>query len=198
MISLFVFLGNVGEGYAGNRHNAAWQFADSLPSLLSLSWKKKFQGVYAASEERADGDAQKKFFLKPHTFMNNSGASAGEMARFYRIAPRDILVVHDELELPLGCVSLKWAGGLGGHNGLRGIEAAFGTRDFWRLRLGIGRPEHDDVALYVLSDFLPRERETVEKVFPLAGVLFDALLREEPESLLGEWAKKKIPELSPT
>jgi PTH1 family peptidyl-tRNA hydrolase len=184
MISLFIFLGNIGAQYAGNRHNAAWQFAESVPGISSLAWKKKFHGVYAALDER--------FFLMPHTFMNNSGESAGEIARFYKIAPSQILVAHDELELPLGTVSLKRAGGLGGHNGLRSIESALGSRDFWRLRFGIGRPAHDDIAGYVLSDFSPDEREVLQEVFAPARELFELLLRQEPEPLLGEWGKKKI------
>jgi PTH1 family peptidyl-tRNA hydrolase len=193
MISLFVFLGNTGANYARNRHNVAWQFADSLSMLASYSWQKKFHGVYAVTETFSPQGNSKQWFLKPETFMNNSGESVGELARFFKIEPKDILVVHDELELPLGTVSLKWAGGLGGHNGLRSIESVSGTRDFWRLRFGIGRPAHDDIAGYVLSDFLPAEWETVGGAFSLAGELFSALLHDEPVGLLKEWAKKKAP-----
>jgi PTH1 family peptidyl-tRNA hydrolase len=193
MISLFVFLGNTGANYARNRHNVAWQFADSLDMLAPLSWQKKFHGVYAVIDTYSPQGTGKKWFLKPETFMNNSGEIVGEIARFFKIDPKAVLVVHDELELPLGTVSLKWAGGLGGHNGLRSIESVLGTRDFWRLRFGIGRPAHDDIAGYVLSDFLPDERDTVGGAFVLAGELFAALLRDEPDGLLKEWAKKKVP-----
>ncbi|GMO51127.1 MAG: aminoacyl-tRNA hydrolase [Treponemataceae bacterium] len=199
MIALFVFLGNIGDRYAGNRHNAAWQFADYVPEIASLTWKKKFHGVYAAREGEVCGDPggqnhffQNRFFLMPHTFMNNSGESVAEIARFYKIEPSQILVAHDELELPLGAVSLKRAGGLGGHNGLRSIESALGSRDFWRLRFGIGRPQHNDIAGYVLSDFLPGERETLRQIFASGKELFELLLRQEPELLLSEWGKKKI------
>jgi PTH1 family peptidyl-tRNA hydrolase len=184
MISLFTFLGNPGEMYAGNRHNAAWQFADTALRGLGLSWQRKFHGAIAGLREGGQ-----KWFLKPETYMNVSGVSVGEAARFYKIEPSDILVAHDELELPFGTVSLKWSGGLGGHNGLRSVTAALGTRDFWRLRFGIGRPQHDDVAGYVLSDFLPQERDALPGVFSLGNEVFQKLLREEPEGLLPEWAK---------
>ncbi|MDR1785668.1 MAG: aminoacyl-tRNA hydrolase [Spirochaetaceae bacterium] len=187
MLALFAFLGNFGETYGGNRHNVAWQFADTV--LGDLSWQNKFHGLCAV---RGDGGGGKTWFLKPQTYMNNSGESVGSLARFYKIEPRDILVVHDELELPFGTVSLKWSGGLGGHNGLRSVTAALGTRDFWRIRFGIGRPPHDDVAGYVLSDFLPPERDALGGVFALAGELFRKLLVQEPGPLLAEWAKKKV------
>jgi PTH1 family peptidyl-tRNA hydrolase len=200
MISLFNFLGNTGANYARNRHNVAWQFCDSLDALAALSWQKKFHGIYAVTETLSSPETGKKWFLKPETFMNNSGQSAGELAHFFKIEPKNILVIHDELELPLGTVSLKWAGGLGGHNGLRSMEAVLGTRDFWRLRFGIGRPTHDDVAGYVLSDFLPTERDTIANTFLLAAPLFASLLHNKPDALLKEWAKKKItpPEKIPT
>ncbi|MDR3312251.1 MAG: aminoacyl-tRNA hydrolase [Spirochaetaceae bacterium] len=172
MIRLVVFLGNAGPIYAGNRHNVAWQFAESLEVLRDAHWQRKFRGLYACV-----GDV---YYLKPHTFMNLSGESAGELARFYKIEPAQILVVHDELELPLAAMSAKWAGGLGGHNGLRSIEACLGTRDFWRLRFGIGRPPHDDVAGYVLSDFLPEERDALGVIFSAAASLFCNLLSAEP------------------
>ncbi|MDR3284203.1 MAG: aminoacyl-tRNA hydrolase [Treponema sp.] len=186
MISLMVFLGNPGPQYSGNRHNVAWQFADSLDLTKSLMWREKFRGHFASYGGR------NLWFLKPGTFMNLSGESAGELARFYKITPAEILVVQDELELPLGTVSLKWSGGLGGHNGLRSMEAVFGVRDFWRLRFGIGRPEHPDIYGYVLSDFPAAEQERLRFVFQQTAALFTALLTQEPELFLAEWGKKKI------
>jgi PTH1 family peptidyl-tRNA hydrolase len=92
----------------------------------------------------------------------------------------------------LGTVSLKWSGGLGGHNGLRSMEAVLGTRDFWRLRFGIGRPEHPDIAGYVLSDFSAAEAETLRAVFAQTEALFTTLLSQEPDTLIAEWGKKRI------
>jgi PTH1 family peptidyl-tRNA hydrolase len=204
MISLIVFLGNPGAEYAANRHNAARQFAETLPFAGLLEWKRKFRGQCAALERAAlpapvpasgkspENAGGRLWFLKPETYMNLSGESAGAFMRFYRIPPAETLVVQDELELPLGTVSLKFSGGLGGHNGLRSVAAVCGTRDFWRLRFGIGRPEGADVLRHVLSDFLPAERETLRAVFAETAALISALFSAEPETLLAPWGKKKL------
>lgn len=186
MISVVAFLGNVGRQYAGNRHNVAWLFADSLDLARSLNWQRKFKAQYA----QRDG----VHFVRPETFMNLSGDSIGEVCSFFKLPPESVLVVHDELELPLGTVSLKWSGGLGGHNGLRSAKASLGTADFWRLRFGIGRPSHPDVAGYVLSDFTEDERIALSLVWPRAGELLAAILADGPEAHAKEWAKKKVVE----
>ena len=187
LIELVAFLGNTGKQYERNRHNAAWLFADSLSSFSSLSWSKKFKGESAT----LNALGRKIQLLKPHTFMNLSGESIAEAASFYKIKPECILVVHDELELPAGTFALKWSGGLGGHNGLRSAKACLGTADFWRLRFGIGRPPHDDVALWVLSDFSKDELPAMNAAFQGAAGLFDALLNEDPKKLLPEWKKRQ-------
>lgn len=189
MISLVAFLGNYGKKYEGNRHNVAWLFADSLPFAGSLNWQKKFQGHYATWDSFG---GHRVYFLKPQTYMNLSGDSIGQLARFYKIEPEEVLVVHDELELPPGTVSLKNGGGLGGHNGLRSTKAALGTADFWRLRFGIGRPEHKDVAGYVLSDFTSDEKIILSQIFPAAAHLLEQALSGDPAKLLPEWNKKKL------
>lgn len=196
MISLVAFLGNHGKTYRHNRHNVAWLFADSLSLAASLSWQSKFKGRYAScSIAPLDGGPRRVVhFLKPETFMNLSGESVAEAAAFYRIPPADILVVHDELELPPGTVSLKWSGGLGGHNGLRSLKASLGTADFWRLRFGIGRPVHGDVASFVLSDFTGDEQILMSQVWSLSEDLFTRILGSEPQQLLPEWAKKRLVE----
>lgn len=189
MISLVAFLGNHGRQYGGNRHNVAWQLADSLPFADRLGWQGKFKGRYASLDGIAPGRVH---FLKPETYMNLSGESIGEVSRFLKIAPEEILVVHDELELPFGTVGLKKGGGLGGHNGLRSAKAVLGTADFWRLRLGIGRPERGDVAGYVLSDFTADERIVLRQVFPQAAELLEKILSGGPDGLLPEWGKKRL------
>ena len=197
MISLVAFLGNVGRQYAGNRHNVAWQFADSLDCMETLSWQSKFKGQYAVYRmmpSASEAEPRTIYFLKPETLMNLSGESIGAACDFFRLKPESVLVVHDELELPLGTVSLKWSGGLGGHNGLRSTKAALGTADFWRLRFGIGRPNHPDIASYVLSDFSPEERITLSRVWPQVGTLFSEILEKGPEPFLKEWAKKRLVE----
>ena len=131
--------------------------------------------------------------------MNLSGESVGEAAQFFKIPPAEILVVHDELELPPAALSLKWSGGLGGHNGLRSIKAVLGTPDFWRLRIGIGRPggkksssaDHPDIAGYVLSPFSQEEFTLLDAALPQLEPLFTALIteRKEPQTLLSAWTK---------
>lgn len=193
MIQLVAFLGNYGKKYEGNRHNVAWLFADSLSFVGGLNWQKKFQGHYTSTDSFGN---HRVYFLKPETYMNLSGDSIGQLARFYKINPEEILVVHDELELPLGTLSLKNGGGLGGHNGLRSTKAVLGTADFWRLRFGIGRPEHKDVAGYVLSDFTGDEKIILSQIFPAAGELLEKILSgnspSDPGKLLPEWNKKKL------
>lgn len=198
MISLVAFLGNHGKKYAGNRHNVAWQFAEALSFAGSLSWQKKFKAQYASLQFDTgafSGERALVHFIKPETFMNLSGESIEAALSFFKLKPENVLVVHDELELPLGTVSLKWSGGLGGHNGLRSTKASLGTPDFWRLRFGIGRPEHPDVASYVLSDFSGDERITLSLVWPAASTLLDHVIREGPEPLVKEWGKKKVVEI---
>jgi PTH1 family peptidyl-tRNA hydrolase len=124
--------------------------------------------------------------------MNLSGESVSAAASFFKIPAGKILVVHDELELPLGTAALKFSGGLGGHNGLRSLKSSLGTADFWRLRLGIGRPNHDDIAAWVLSDFSAEEVPLLEEVLAASADALTKALVEGPESLLPEWNKKRI------
>lgn len=127
--------------------------------------------------------------------MNLSGDSIIEAANFYKIKPEEILVVHDELELAFGFVSLKWSGGLGGHNGLRSTKSVLNTADFWRLRFGIGRPENPNISIadYVLSRFTQDEQELAQNIFSQTNLLLvKLLLSNKPLVLMGEWGKKKI------
>ena len=132
------------------------------------------------------------YFLFPETYMNLSGQSIGPLLSFYKLKPENLLVVHDELELPLGTVSLKWAGGLGGHNGLRSTKECLGTADFWRLRLGIGRPVHGDVSNWVLSDFTDDESIILGQVFAQMDDFFLKLLTKKPENLAKKWQKQNL------
>jgi len=188
MIKLFAFLGNHGREYLGNRHNIAWQFLESLPAYPSLHWKRGFKGRWAQLETAAG----RVWFIAPETYMNLSGDSVAEIARFYKVEPAELLVVHDELELGFGFFGFKKGGGLGGHNGLRSMEKHLGTRDFARLRFGIGRPGHDDIAGYVLSDFGKEEREFLASaVFPRAEKALDECMNSGFEGM-AERCKKII------
>lgn len=190
--------------YEGNRHNAGRLLAGSLRP--APRWQAKFKGLYAPVNladffgQEADGcgsPREKAHFLMPETYMNLSGESVQAAAGFYRIPCDQILVVHDELELPLGQAAFKEGGGLGGHNGLRSIKACFGSADFWRLRIGIGRPggrkdPDADISGWVLSDFTPCEAAVLPQVLDAcAGALIQALLTG-PDSLLPEWNRKRI------
>ena len=198
MISLVAFLGNIGREYERTRHNAAWIAVDHVSICAGISWQRKFCSRYGRFPVSVTG-GQTVHALKPETYMNLSGEAVGEAVQFFKIPSEEILIVHDELELPPATLSLKWAGGLGGHNGLRSVKAALGTADFWRLRIGIGRPDgkkssstsHPDIAGYVLSPFSQQEFSTLTQAVQQLEPLFTALLTEhkEPQTLLPLWSK---------
>lgn len=154
---LVVGLGNPGAEYTETRHNAGFWFCERLARDLGVQFgnESRFHGW--AANARGDGI----WLLMPATFMNRSGQAVQALAHFYRIAPAEILVVHDELDIPPGHSRLKFGGGLGGHNGLKDIAAKLGTQDFWRLRLGIGHPgDRNEVVNYVLKP--PRKEEQAD------------------------------------
>ena len=153
---LVVGLGNPGREYAKNRHNVGWMILDELARRHGGSWKGKFSGQVA--EIRIDG--HKVALLKPETYMNASGGPVGAAARFFKVEPESVLVVHDEGDFDLGRLQARLGGGLAGHNGLRSIAQHLKTQDFLRLRVGVGRPGRGDprpLADYVLSDFEPAD-----------------------------------------
>lgn len=157
MIKLIVGLGNPTAQYEQTRHNAGFWFVDELATQWQTAWRdeKKFHGELAR-HRYADRDI---FLLKPNTYMNLSGKSVAAVAQFYKIQPHEILVAHDELDIPCGKIRFKLGGGNGGHNGLKDIQAKIGTADFYRLRLGIGHPgDKNLVAGYVLTQPSPTER----------------------------------------
>jgi PTH1 family peptidyl-tRNA hydrolase len=158
-MALFVGLGNPGSRYAGNRHNIGFMVVDAIARRHGIGpWRRKFQGEAA---EGAIG-GHRVLLLKPMTFMNESGHAVAEAERFYKTAAADIVVFHDELELPPGKLRVKLGGGNAGHNGLRSISAQIGN-DYRRARLGIGHPGVKElVHPYVLSDFAKAERPWVE------------------------------------
>ena len=142
-IKLLVGLGNPGAEYESTRHNAGFWWIDQVCAETSskLNLEAKFFGL--AGKLKMSGpkmEGEQAWLLKPTTFMNASGRSVGALAKFYKIAPESVLVIHDELDLPPGTVKMKKGGGHGGHNGLKDIAAQLGTPDFWRLRLGVGHP----------------------------------------------------------
>ena len=155
---LVVGLGNPGGEYEDNRHNLGFWFVDRLASDLKVSLAP--QGKFFGHVGRL-GDL---WLLKPTTFMNRSGQAVVALARFYKIMPDEILIVHDELDLQPGAIRLKRGGGNGGHNGLKDVQAHLTTPDFWRLRLGIGHPgDRNEVVNYVLKAPRREERELIDQ-----------------------------------
>ncbi len=161
---LVVGLGNPGDEYTQTRHNAGFWFCERLARELGASFSREARFHGLAANARSEG----VWLLMPQTFMNRSGQSVAALARFYRIAPAEILVVHDELDIPPGQLRLKFGGGLGGHNGLKDTQAKLGTPDFWRLRIGIDHPRNSGtpqqpVVDYVLKPPKQAEREAIEQ-----------------------------------
>lgn len=167
-MKLLIGLGNPGARYANNRHNVGFLAVEAIAARYDLApWKRRFQGE--AVEGRI-GD-QKVLLLKPATFMNESGRSAGEAARFYKLSIEDLIVFHDDLDLAPGRVKIKQGGGHAGHNGLKSLTAHCGA-DFWRVRIGIGHPgEKAKVTAHVLGDFAKADGEWLD---PLLQAIADA------------------------
>jgi peptidyl-tRNA hydrolase, PTH1 family len=153
-IKLLVGLGNPGDKYEATRHNAGFWWVDQLAasSNSKLALESKFFSVVGKLNTAKLGLTTDTWLIKPTTFMNVSGKAVASIANYYKISPAQILVIHDELDLPPETVKLKKGGGHGGHNGLKDITAALGTADFWRLRLGIGHPgDRNEVVNFVLK-----------------------------------------------
>ncbi|WP_459615687.1 aminoacyl-tRNA hydrolase [Bordetella sp. 2513F-2] len=177
-IRLIVGLGNPGPEYETTRHNAGFWLADQLADDLraSFAFEKAFFGQVA----KARRDGENLLLLKPATYMNRSGQAVGALARFYKLAPEQVLVLHDELDLMPGQVKLKQGGGHAGHNGLKDIQAALGSPDFWRLRLGIGHPRTlglaQPVADFVLHPPRREEQQAIEAVLDRCRAVVPAML----------------------
>jgi PTH1 family peptidyl-tRNA hydrolase len=177
-IRLIVGLGNPGPEYEQTRHNAGFWLVDNLANTLPgcrLQRESRFNGMLA----KTSIGGNEVWLLEPLTYMNRSGQSVGALARFFKIKPDEVLVVHDELDIAPGVAKLKKGGSSGGHNGLKDITAALGTQDYWRLRLGIGHPRNQNsqqaVADFVLHRPRKEEQELIEasidkslRIVPLA------------------------------
>ena len=182
-IRLIVGLGNPGREYESTRHNVGFRWVDELAREQKLSFKSesKFHGLTA----RGQLHGHEVLLLKPQTFMNVSGRSVGALVQFYKIAPAEMLVVHDELDLPPGVARLKMGGGHGGHNGLKDIIAHLGSKDFWRLRLGIGHPgERDEVSDYVLSQARREERELIDEAIRRSLAVANLVIEGKTEAAM--------------
>ena len=186
MIRLIVGLGNPGPEYEATRHNAGFWFVDALAEQLKtrLVPERGYQAL-AARVNLTNSTSGPVWLLEPMTFMNRSGFSVATLARFFKIEPAQILVVHDELDLLPGQAKLKFGGSAAGHNGLKDIHSQLGTLDFWRLRLGIGHPGiKAEVVNWVLKKPSPDHREAIEKSIEQSLKAVDGLFAGEMDRAL--------------
>lgn len=188
MDRLIVALGNPGIKYAHTRHNIAWEALNFLPALEGLAWKEKFKGKFTTLRQ---GES-KIHFLKPQTFMNLSGESLAPMAKFFKIPVEDILILHDELDLPFGTAAFKSGGGLAGHNGLKSSAACLGSQNFKRLRLGIGRPLFGSVSDWVLSGYSPDEAAVFETYMKGVVEALELYMQQGFQKAASKFSKKDL------
>ncbi|HXD07354.1 MAG TPA: aminoacyl-tRNA hydrolase [Burkholderiaceae bacterium] len=196
MIRLLVGLGNPGPEYEATRHNAGFWWVDDVARKLgaSMNHDRAYHGFVA----RVNRAGSPVWLLQPQTFMNLSGKSVAALARFFKILPSEILVAHDELDLPAGQMKLKFGGGHAGHNGLRDIHAQLGSSDYWRLRLGIGHPGvKTEVVNYVLRKPPAAEREAIDACITRSLGALDALLDGDMERATQQLHTSKPPRPKP-
>ena len=184
---LVVGLGNPGKEYAGNRHNVGFMVADLLASRLGAKFGRSKRGHADLAEGRLSLGGPKLVLVKPLTYMNLSGAPVVSLAQFFKVPVTNVIAVHDELDVPFGQVRVKRGGGEGGHNGLRSMSKSLASKEYARVRFGIGRPPgRQDPADYVLSDFSGAERKELEFLVDRAADVVEAVVLEGVE-----WAQNK-------
>lgn len=183
-------LGNPGPEYSATRHNIGFMVAELFAARNGISLKKKgHQALYGAGRF----SSQELLVLLPQTFMNRSGASVGSVAKAQKLNIEDLVVVHDEIDLPFGTLRIKAGGGHGGHNGLRDIRSVLGSGDFIRLRIGVGRPPAGgDVARHVLREFSPKEKKQLDDLLLLAVEALEMLLNEGVQPAMNAFNNRDI------
>lgn len=188
VIRAVVGLGNPGPGYTGTRHNVGFMVLDELARRTGAHLKAKFSGRFA-QVATPDGEL---LLLAPQTWMNLSGDSVQPMCAFYRVAATELLVVHDEVDLPFGELRLKDGGGLAGHNGLKSVAGRMASRDFRRLRVGVGRPEHGNMSDHVLSRFSGEQKAQLPLLVDRAADAVERVLREGMLAAMNEIHGKRV------
>lgn len=186
---LIVFLGNPGLKYAGTRHNAGFMAGDAMEKRLGVSINKlRFKALTA----QCTIGGESVLLMKPQTYMNLSGEAVGEAARFYKIPPAHIIVVSDEMALPIGKLRIRTKGSAGGHNGLKNIIAHLGTEDFPRIRLGVGAPPHPDydVKDWVLASFKNQDAEDMARAAENAAAAAECYICEGAERAMNKFNNK--------
>ncbi|SCG43326.1 aminoacyl-tRNA hydrolase [Micromonospora inositola] len=174
---LVVGLGNPGREYAGNRHNVGFMVAELLAGRVGGKFGRHKRAVAEVAEGRLGFGGPKLVLMKPLTYMNLAGGPVAALAQFHKIPPGRVIAVHDELDIPYGQLRVKCGGGEGGHNGLRSMSKSLGTKEYVRVRFGIGRPPgRQDPADYVLSDFSPVERKELEFLVDRAADVVESVV----------------------
>ncbi len=183
-MKLVVGLGNPGSQYLTTRHNAGFLFIDFLQDYYNLPpLKPKFQGGFSMGQI----DGSDVLLLKPLTFMNLSGQSVQMAAHFYKVSPEAVFVCHDEMDLPFGTIKVKKGGGNAGHNGLKSIEKSLGSNEFWRLRIGVGRPgESGSASQHVLSSFSKADQSKLADLYEKLSCFFSLFLEEKPNEFIAK------------
>jgi PTH1 family peptidyl-tRNA hydrolase len=191
-MKLVAGLGNPGREYAGNRHNVGFMVIDALAQEAGLVFsQQKFEAEYAQGQVAGE----KAVLLKPQTYMNLSGQSVVPALRFFKVATNDLVVVHDELDLPLGRLQVKSGGGTGGHNGLKSIAGLLGDEGFVRIRVGIGKPQvpgekRSQVVGHVLGDFAKDEQKAADEAIARAVAAVKAVLSQGAQTAMNEFNRK--------
>ncbi|MEU4713487.1 aminoacyl-tRNA hydrolase [Micromonospora purpureochromogenes] len=179
---LVVGLGNPGREYAGNRHNVGFMVADLLAGRVGAKFGRHKRAVAEVAEGRLGFGGPKLVLVKPLTYMNLSGGPVAALAQFHKIPAERVIAVHDELDIPYGQLRIKIGGGEGGHNGLRSMSKSLGTKEYVRVRFGIGRPPgRQDPADYVLSDFGATERKELEFLVDRAADVVESVVTKGVE-----------------
>lgn len=189
-MKLIVGLGNPGSEYAKTKHNVGWMFVDRMAERIGATgWKEKEKGMVA--EGRVG--AEKVLLVKPMTYMNNSGECVGPLMRWYKLGPEDVLVVHDDMDIPAGTIRIRKKGSAGGHNGIKSLIAHIGSEKFIRVRIGIGRPLPGRTVInHVLEPFaaedVPRIAEAIEYLQPAV----DCIINEDVDMAMNRYNPKKV------
>jgi PTH1 family peptidyl-tRNA hydrolase len=187
---LVVGLGNPGPNYAKTRHNLGFVVADILADRIGSGFKVHKRSGAEVTTGRIGG--RSVVLAKPRTYMNESGRQVGPLAKFYSVAPADVIIVHDELDIDFGRIRLKFGGGVAGHNGLRSVSSALGTNDFQRVRIGVGRPPgRKSGAAYVLENFTAAERTEVPTICEQAADATELLIElglEPAQNTVHAWS----------
>ena len=188
MAILIVALGNPGREYEETRHNVGWKVFDYLSFEKDLNWKEKFKGLFSLTNIKDE----QVIFLKPQTYMNLSAESVRPAMDFYKVPIENILVIHDEIDLPFGTIHLKMGGGLAGNNGLKSLAQHLPNQNFLRLRMGVGRPKYGEVSAHVLGQFNEDEKPHLEDFSKLGAEALEFYLKSGFQKAQNKYSKKTV------